>query len=426
MKILLISANTETLNMPVLPLGLAFVNAALMARGYDTRIINLMEAENTETVLKNTLLEFAPDAIGISVRNIDTQDIRNPVFMLDPVKSMVGWCRNLSTAPIIIGGAGYSIYPEAALAYTGADMGIQGEGEAAFPELLERIAAGRPITDVPGLYLPNQGMVSPRKCIRNASDVIFPLPGVHLPVSQALKAANLWVPFQTRRGCPLNCSYCSTSAIEGRVVRKFPVTKAADALAAWKAAGFNRFFFADNTFNLPPAYAQALCDDIISRNLDIQWRCILYPSAIRESLVSKMARAGCREVSLGFESGCDDILNQFNKHFTTQDVRKTSALLKQHGIRQMGFLMLGAPGETRETVLQSLEFMDSLAPDTIKITTGIRIYPNTRLAQIARDEGVIAKDDDLLFPKFYIHNGLKDWLIQTVSHWAKNRKNCFY
>ena len=426
MKILLISANTETINMPVLPLGLAFVNAALMNRGYDTRVINLMDEENTEAVLPRTIGNFAPDVIGISIRNIDTQDIKNPVFMLGPVKSMVDRCRKLSRAPVVIGGAGYSIYPEAALAYTGADMGIQGEGETAFPELLERLAAGRPVSDVPGLYLPDQGMVTDRKCIRNPDDIIFPLPGVHLPVSEALKQANLWVPFQTRRGCPLNCSYCSTGTIEGRIVRKFSITRAADALAAWKAAGFNRFFFADNTFNLPPAYAGALCDEIISRNMGIEWRCILYPSAIREPLVAKMARAGCREVSLGFESGCDDILKQFNKHFTAEDIRQTSALLRKYNIQQMGFLMLGAPGETRETVKQSLDFMDDLNPDTIKITTGIRIYPHTRLAAIARAEGVISPDDDLLFPRFYIRDGLKDWLIHTISLWAKDRPNCYY
>jgi radical SAM superfamily enzyme YgiQ (UPF0313 family) len=412
--------------MPVLPLGLAFVNAALMNRGFDTRTINLMDAEDTDAILENTIAEFAPDATGISIRNIDTQDIKNPVFMLAPVKSMISRCRELSSAPIIIGGAGYSIYPEAALDYLGADMGIQGEGEAAFPKLLERIAAGRPVEDVPGLYLPDQGMIADRKCIRNQSDVIFPLPGVHLPVSDAIKATNLWVPFQTRRGCPMDCSYCSTGAIEGRMVRKFPVKAAADALAAWKAAGFKRFFFADNTFNLPPAYAEALCDEIISRNLGIEWRCILYPSAISEPLVAKMARAGCREVSLGFESGCNEILKKFNKRFTTADIIGTSALLKKYNIAQMGFLMLGAPGETRETVLQSLEFMDALNPDTVKITTGIRIYPNTRLAEIARQEGMISRDDTLLYPKFYIREGLKDWLIQTIYEWTKDRKNCFY
>ncbi len=428
-KILLIAANTETLNMPVLPLGLAFVNAALMARGFETRTLNLMGAADTKSLLKKTIEEFLPDAIGISVRNIDTQDIKNPVFMLDPVKAMIDWCRTFSSAPIIIGGAGYSIYPEAALDYLGADMGIKGEGETAFPELLHKIATGQPVTDIPGLYLPGQGAVSPRQCIRQTSDIDFPLPGIHLPIPDGIaeiEAKDLWVPFQTRRGCPMDCSYCSTGSIEGRLIRKFSIKQAVDALAAWADAGFKQFFFVDNTFNLPPAYASALCDEIITRNLDIAWRCILYPSELSESLAEKMARAGCREVSLGFESGCDDMLKQFNKRFTTADVRKTSRLLKKYHIAQMGFLMLGGPGETRDTVMQSLDFMDSLNPDVIKITAGIRIYPDTLLAKTARKEGMISPDDNLLMPTFYIRKELDDWLISTIYAWVKDRPNCIF
>jgi radical SAM superfamily enzyme YgiQ (UPF0313 family) len=425
MKTLLISANTETINMPVLPLGLAFVNAALIAQNFETKMINLMDKENAEKLLKETLNEFHPDAIGISVRNIDTQDIKRPGFMLDPVKTMISQCRQYSTAPIIIGGPGYSLYPEAALDYLGADMGIKGEGEVAFPKLLRRIESQQPVSDVPGLYLPQKGMIKDRECIRQTAKIHFPQP-IHLPVPDTIQKKDLWVPFQTRRGCPMDCSYCSTGSIEGRLIRKFSIQQAIETLAAYADAGYKQFFFVDNTFNLPPSYAEALCDGIISENLNIGWRCILYPSQIRETLIKKMALAGCREVSLGFESGVDEILKQFNKRFNTSDVRNTSAMLKKYGIGQLGFLMLGGPGETRQTVMRSLDFMDSLNPDAIKITTGIRIYPNTRLADIAVKEGIIDPDDNLLMPKFYIRKELEDWLIKTILQWAENRANCIF
>ena len=199
MKVLLISANTEMLNMPVLPLGLAFVNAALMARGFETEMINLMDAEDSEKLLKESLRDFSPDAIGISVRNIDTQDIKNPEFMLDPVKSIISLCRKFSQAPVIIGGAGYSIYPEAALDYLGADMGIKGEGEAVFPELLRRISNQQPVSDICGLYLPQKGAVKARKCIRQTGTILFPLPGIHWHIPDSIDKKNPWIPFQTRR-----------------------------------------------------------------------------------------------------------------------------------------------------------------------------------------------------------------------------------
>jgi radical SAM superfamily enzyme YgiQ (UPF0313 family) len=120
------------------------------------------------------------------------------------------------------------------------------------------------------------------------------------------------------------------------------------------------------------------------------------------------------------------MLRRFNKRFTTADVRATSRLFKQYGIAQLGFLMLGGPGETRETVRQSLDFMDFLNLESMKITAGIRIYPNTPLAETAVQEGMVTPDDPLLTPTFYIREELKDWLLEILPVWAGDRPNCFY
>ena len=139
-----------------------------------------------------------------------------------------------------------------------------------------------------------------------------------------------------------------------------------------------------------------------------------------------MSRAGCTDVSLGFESGSDMMLKKFNKRFTTDDIRNTSDMLNAHGIRRMGFLLLGGPGETKETVRKSLFFADDLNLDSLKITIGIRIYPDTLLAEISRKEGVIKADDDLLFPRFYIKKELQDWIRETVLPWVEERPHWFF
>ena len=136
-----------------------------------------------------------------------------------------------------------------------------------------------------------------------------------------------------------------------------------------------------------------------------------------------MARAGCREVSLGFESGSEKILVKMNKKYRPDDVRQISKRLKNFGIGRMGFLLLGGPGETRETAGESLEFAESLDLEAMKITIGIRIYPHTSLALTAVKEGLIASDDNLLVPKFYIAKGLEDWLRETVAVWMKTRSH---
>lgn len=96
-------------------------------------------------------------------------------------------------------------------------------------------------------------------------------------------------------------------------------------------------------------------------------------------------------------------------------------MLAEHGIHQMGFLLLGGPGETRESVEESLTFADSLQTDAMKITVGIRIYPYTALAKTAVRERKITRDDNLLFPRFYIVSGLEDWLRAIVSDWMAAR-----
>lgn len=221
----------------------------------------------------------------------------------------------------------------------------------------------------------------------------------------------------------MRCSYCSTGTIEGHALRKRSPEQVVRWMARWVESGFTRFQFVDNTFNLPPAYALTLCSRLAEADLPITWRSILYPGKLEERLVKAMAKAGCREVSLGFESGCDDILKEMNKRFLSKDVREAARMLSDQGIHTMGFLMLGGPGETRESVEESLAFVSALDLDALKITVGIRIYPETKLAKVAVQDGLIEADDDLLFPKFYMVKGLEGWLRETVSQKLKEHRN---
>jgi len=186
-------------------------------------------------------------------------------------------------------------------------------------------------------------------------------------------------------------------------------------------AGFNKFYFTDNTFNIPSAYAGELCKRILASGINITWMCILYPWEMEEALVSDMAQAGCREVSLGFESGNTEMLHRMNKKFDVHAVRRTSLLLNRYGIRQTGFLLLGGPGETRSSAVESLAFADSLPLDAVKLSVGIRIYPDTPLARLSVEEGIIAPDDDLLYPRFYLADKLEGWLDETVAEWMSTR-----
>jgi radical SAM superfamily enzyme YgiQ (UPF0313 family) len=119
-----------------------------------------------------------------------------------------------------------------------------------------------------------------------------------------------------------------------------------------------------------------LCNSLAELGLDIKWRAILYPHRVTETLVKSMKRAGCFEVALGFESGCERVLKEMNKHFVPDEVRRACKILADNGIRRIGFLLLGGPGETRRSVQESLAFADSLDPDELR-TTGRRSMDTT-------------------------------------------------
>jgi radical SAM superfamily enzyme YgiQ (UPF0313 family) len=415
MRVLLLSANTEKINMPTLPLGLACVGAATQKAGHEVALVDLMAEKEMRSVLKEAIEGFRPHLIGLSVRNIDDQNMEHPRFLLDPVKEIVMSCRALSEAPIVLGGAGYSLFPESALSFLGADMGIQGEGEAVFPELIGRMERGVSLSGLSGLYLSGRGLQGERSFTKDLD--ALPLPNTGL-WSVPLGREDLWMPVQTRRGCPLNCSYCSTGIIEGRRIRRHSPEIVVQWIARQEKAGIHQFYFVDNTFNLPPFYAKEICRKLIEDGLNIRWWCILYPKDVDKELVGLMARAGCEQVSMGFESGSKRILKEMNKRFTLKEVRQISQRLSDHGIRRMGFLLLGGPGETRESVEESLVFADSLRLDGLKVTAGVRIYPHTPLAEKAIEEGVISSQDDLLFPRFYMARGLEDWLPAVLREWT--------
>jgi radical SAM superfamily enzyme YgiQ (UPF0313 family) len=418
MRILFISANTEKIYMETLPLGLACVAAATKKAGHDVAMVDLIAEKDTRSVLQKAIEGYRPDMIAISVRNIDDQNMENPRFLLDPVKKIVAGCRNLSGAWIVLGGAGYSIFPEAALSLLGGDMGIQGEGEKVFPELIERMERGASLSGLPGLYLPGEGRRCKRSFVKNLDRL--PLPDRDL-WSTLSRKEELWMPVQTRRGCPLRCSYCSTELIEGQGIRRHSPEAIIQWIARWRKEGIRQFYFVDNTFNLPASYAKEICRRLIDEDLKIRWWSILYPKNVDQELVGLMARAGCEQVSIGFESGSAPVLKNMNKKFTPREVHRISERLFEHGIRQMGFLLLGGPGETRGSVEESLFFADSLKLDALKITVGVRIYPHTVLAKRAIRDGMILSYDELLFPRFYLAEGLESWLLGTLRNWAKTR-----
>ncbi len=399
--------------MSTIPLGLMLVAEATRKSGHDVEFLDLMFSENPEADLDCRIKGFDPEAIGISVRNIDNQSLEKPEFFLEKVRPVISLCKAATSAPVILGGAGYSIFPDPVLEYLGADMGVHGEGEQIFPGILERIRHGEDPSTLPGVHIRGRkGCTGPQFC---ADLDAFPLPEDDAWAAFDPAGEDTWLPIETRRGCPNYCSYCSTFSIQGSIVRKRSPVLVAGYIERLSRLGFKQFYVVDNSFNIPESQGLEFCNALAGLHLDVKWRAILYPHGVSEKLVRSMRKAGCFEVAMGFESGCSHILRGMNKHFEPDEVARLSKMLADNGIRRVGFLLFGAPGETRESVRESMDFADSLDLDGLRTTVGIRIYPGTELEKKALSEEIIHSKDDLLMPRFYLAKEVDPWIRNHVE-----------
>jgi radical SAM superfamily enzyme YgiQ (UPF0313 family) len=413
MRVLLIAANTEQINMFTLPLGLGLVAAATRKAGHQVTFLDLLTAPDPLAAVRKGIAAANPEVIGISVRNIDDQARLSPRMLVEKVREVIAECRIHGTAPIVVGGPGYSIFPVETLAFLDADIGVWGEGEEVFPALLARLERGEEPLGLPGVLRRGDPAPSERASVERLDEL--PLWDDILSASLSPAVPELWIPLQSRRGCPNQCSYCSTELIQGRQIRTRSAHLVAEQVGRLAAGGFRRIYFVDNSFNIPHSYAMELCHELRTNAPGVEWRCILYPQHVTEELITAMAEAGCKEVALGFESGSLRILREMNKRYTPDEVRESSDRLRAHGIRRFGFLLLGGPGENRDSVEESLAFADSLGLDGLRLTVGIRIYPGTPLARRAASEGIIASEADLLTPRFYLAEGLDPWIYERVA-----------
>ena len=327
MRILLIAANTERISMVALPYGLGLVAAALRQAGHEVAFLDLLDASDLRASIQQAIRGSAPEVIGLSIRNIDDQNRQEPHFLLEKAREVVTACRAASQAPIVLGGPGYSIFPRETLAYLGADYGIRGDGEAAFPALLERLRCGLDPRDLPGIQV--AGDRGDTTCAAVANLDRFPLWDEALDRPTDRESPEFWVPVQSRRGCPNDCSYCSTARIQGRGVPLPLPRRVVDAIATLAPAGLPPLLLRGQLLQPPGGPgAGALRGAWRTLAPAVQWRCILYPRAASgEELVGAMAASGCVEASLGFESGSRAILKEMNKRFTPDEVRRISDLL---------------------------------------------------------------------------------------------------
>jgi radical SAM superfamily enzyme YgiQ (UPF0313 family) len=424
MRILLISPNTEMLPDPVFPLGLAFLSGALRGTRHEHRLLDLCFEGDFAAALGKAVNEFRPDAVGLSIRNVDNVAYPNFRSYLPFFKQVVSTLRRLTGAPIILGGSGYSVMPHAILDHLQADYGIQGEGERSLPLLLDRMEDDLPIFNIPGLLTLAQTLpAAPPPCPSSLPAHEMPKPvREQLDSGKYLELGGMGN-IQTKRGCSFSCVYCTYPLIEGRDVRVRPPSAVVAEMEELSRSGITTFFIVDDIFNFPPHHAKSICQSILERGLAVHWSCYLHPQFVTESLLGTMKAAGCTSVEFGTDSGSDSQLGRLGKSFTRADVRRTSELCHKAGMPFCHSLIFGGPGEDRQTLQETFDLMKEVAPTAVIAMCGIRLFPGTRLAETASPEDLIFSGEGFLEPTFYLARSSRPFLLDALQTHAATNPN---
>jgi radical SAM superfamily enzyme YgiQ (UPF0313 family) len=425
LRVLLISANTEKLPDPVFPIGAAYMAAVAAQHGHTVATLDLCFLDALRPALDETIRAAQPEVVGISLRNLDSSAYPQNTSYIDDYKRLVGAVRELSSAPIVLGGAGFTIMPQTIMEVLGADIGVVGEGEMAFPWILQRLANGEAITSTPEYACqPVNGGVCVNPVARIKSLDITGVPMRQRFDMDAYYQRGGALNIQTKRGCYFECVFCSYPLIEGTKVRMRTARTVVDEIQTIREEfGVRHWFFVDNIFNMPIRHAKEICEEIASRDLDIEWSGYLNPKFVDEELCQLLARSGCKAIEFGTDSGSATMIANLKKEFDADDLRRTSALCHTYHLKFCHSLIFGGPGETQQTVTETLELMDELKPTAVIAMTGIRVLPGTEMVEIALRDGQIDDDDNLLYPKFYISPDLGDELIDRIEAYARAHSN---
>jgi radical SAM superfamily enzyme YgiQ (UPF0313 family) len=417
MKILIISTNRSQLPVPVMPLGACLVASAAERAGHDVRVVDLMFERNPLRTISDKLKKFRPEIVGLSVRNIDNNDMKNPAFFIEDIHQIVKTLRSKTDAEIVLGGAAISVMPEEIMRHTGVSTAVTGDGEFVFPELLARRSAGSSLLDVSGVvWIENETYGSAGENLGKMAGKRFPADfRKWVDIRRYLSRLSA-APVQTKLGCAFHCIYCTYRKIEGGVYRYFDREEVLDGIKRLAADGMKDIEFVDNVFNHPYEHAVSLCEDLLRMKSRLRLCSLeLNPRFIDDHLIGLMVRAGFRGIGITVESASGVVLDRLGKGYSTDSVYTAAEVVRRHQLPCLWIFMLGGPGETETTLKETLRFAERhIRPgDTAFFNAGIRIYPGTELESVARRQGVLnIREDDMLRPVFYLSPDID---IQTMS-----------
>jgi radical SAM superfamily enzyme YgiQ (UPF0313 family) len=361
------------------------MGAVLQEQGMEVEVLDLLSTRYSQKKIEDRLARYRPDLIGITSV---TMNFPSAVRILQTCKAL------MPDAATVIGGPHATFTAEETLqSFPEVDLVVRGEGEETIQELAAALERKQTLAKVKGLTFRHNGSIVRTEDRPFIQDIDrLPLPDRTLfPISRYL-AMRVPASVLTSRGCPTGCSFCVGYRMTGRKGRFRNPLRVVDEIEAARRLGFEEVCIDDDLFTRNRRHVTAICDEILKRGLKLKLYIFARVDTVDESLLRKLKEAGCAMICFGLESGNQRILDLANKRATVERARRAVELSKAAGISPLGSFILGLPGETRETMEETVSFAQSLG-----IPHGFHLlspFPGTRIREKASEYGIKILTDD--------------------------------
>ena len=385
----------------VYPIGIVVLAGILRLRGHHVEALDMNMEEDPFGAVKERLLYFRPEAVGLSFRNIDPLANKTsslfPPFLVTArmVKSILPDCL------LIAGGTGFSLFPQRIMSEVPEiDYGIAGEAEESLPALLDGrlklIKGGFRLTppsqrfDMARYKAPSRAILDPARY----ADVNSYVPSIGI---------------EAKRGCPFRCAYCVYPKLQGRKLRVREVKSVVDEMEDLnKEYGIERFHFTDPVLNSPRGHLETICNELLRRKLNLKWSGFLREDSFDEKNAALFERAGCECFSFSPDGLCQESLDTLRKGMSVGDILKASRAAAATEVISVYHFLVNVPGETEATCVKGEHLLEKIYGHHERkrnlgtvVINGIRILPGTHIEALALENGVIGPGSDLLYPTYY-------------------------
>lgn len=374
---------------PLPPTDLMYLAAIAEREGLEAKIKDYSQSGNLEQDLR----EFKPDYLVV---NIATPSLEHDLDAIRKAKEI-----NPEIITIAKGAAFLTLGEKILAEHEFLDFGILGEAEETLKEILEE----QEKTRILGIYYKENGNVKftgNRAFIEDLDSL--PFPARHLVDNSIYRRPDnnkVQATIKVGRGCPFHCFFCLATPVSGAKVRRRSVENiVAEIRECVEKYNIRNFLFWSDIFNLDKKWTMDLCQAIIDSGLKITWSANTRADTADLEMAKMMYKSGCRLVSIGVESGSQEMLEKMGKKITLNDVRRTVKVFKQAKIRIYNYFVIGLPWETEETVEETIKFAIELNSDFISFYTATPL-PGSRFYDYAKDHNLFDKETSFESAYFY-------------------------